>query len=643
MQELEAPIQSSGRSLNFILVLFLAINIAFPLLLRIYGSQMYPFFIILYVWFGVYVAFLGVLLRREHMENLPLVPSKFTFIVLAIFTLAPRLVFLGLDEYISLDPLWYLDFGKLMTRGAIPYRDFYFPYPPIFSYVIFLFMFIYPSVDIFRIFSSVLDVIIAYLIWNIARTRFNQKWALTTAFAYALLPLSIIESGWNGHFEPLVTFFILVAILMLLRDRYRLSGIFLALGVVTKIYPIVLIPIGLIYCKTWKHRIEFLFSGIICGIISTLPIVLMSIFVPVTPSGTGYSGSSSSSIDTILLSFLGIQNNGTLVSLFVVIMIFIGLFLSLYVLIRNDEHTHGVAYYWASLGLGSLLFIVGLLAAFYPLLPASRVVYWRYPIDVGIIRGTTSASVGIYIIWRTVLNKRKKVQEYYSRENVALLLAGLLLLLLAFSRGVFYGWYLLWSIPFFFLLRNRRLGITIIVCLLLIYPSYTHDNFESLGIDEQRNWSQTFENIEQWDVNIIQNNQSIITAGVEHSNSSGIFWFDTNSTDSNALQNTSIIFHHDVNVEFTPNLEFVARISSNWDPTFGAKALLSIQYQGLNSSNHYVNGTLIYPTTLFTNLTRVLWRTSLEYVITPSDTVEVHNISVIILPLIQGNGNYKID
>jgi hypothetical protein len=604
---------------------------------------MYPFFIIVYIWAGVYVAFLSVLLYRERTEDAPLIPTKFAFVIVAAVTLIPRLVFLGLNEFISLDSLWYLDFGKYMMLGNVPYFDFYFPYPPVFSYVILFVMNVWPSVDMFRVIASLLDVGVAFMIWTIVRDRFNLKWASTAALAYALIPISIIESGWNGHFEPLVNVFLLLSIWLLLRGRLRLSGVFIALGVATKIYPIVLVPIALLYCDNWKHRAEFIVSSIATGIATILPIAILGLISPTSAGDAGTSSDSAMSLETYLFQLIGVQNVGGLLSNSVLVIVAVGLLLSLYVLFRNNDDIHRSTYYWASAGLGMLLFVIGVLASFYPLLPVSQSVYWRYPIDIGIIRGTTSASVGLYVIWRSMKRKRNLIQEQISRENVALLLGGLLLLLLAFSRGVFYGWYLLWSIPFFLLLRDRRLGLTIIVCLLLVYPSYTHDNFNSLGFNEIETWRYNFDDVESWDVSIRPTVMSNVSGGIFKENSSGVIWFDTRNASIEETRNTTITISKAFNFELSSGSEFVVRITSNWNPTFGAKALLAIQYYGVDALDRPVNTSLIPPSTLFTNLTSVLWRGATIPSSNATYPLSIRNISLIMLPQELTLSSYRID
>jgi alpha-1,6-mannosyltransferase len=61
-------------------------------------------------------------------------------------------------------------------------------------------------------------------------------------FLYAWCPLLVWEIGSSGHLDSVAMAFIVFAMLARVRGREALTGIFLALAVLTKLYPIVLFP-----------------------------------------------------------------------------------------------------------------------------------------------------------------------------------------------------------------------------------------------------------------------------------------------------------------------------------------------------------------------------------------------------------------
>jgi len=521
-----------------------------------------------------------------------------------------------------------------MQMGNIPYIEFYFPYPPVFSYFIFGIMNIYPSIDSFRILASILDIGVAFMIYKIVQRKADARLASTAILAYAILPISVIESGWNGHFEPLANLFLLVAVWFLLKKNYSLSGISIGLAAATKIYPLIIFPILFFYTTERIGRIKFTVSAVITGIITFIPIAVLSwLQVPETPTDESMTSSPLNPL-SLLQNLISIPEYPLiLVSGFVFLIGIIGVFIIIRPIYRRESKVNISSYYWITVILGVILIVLGGVSGLYPLLPASRFVYWRYPADVGIVRGLTSISVGILVII-TVYKERSKFKNKTVSLNTFLVIgSATLLLLLTLSRNVFYGWYLLWSIPIFLLMKDRRLGWIVLLGLLLIYPSYTHDNFNSLGFQETPEWSEGFVSIDGWShyVNVSNSglNASLFEAEVITNNGSGEFWFDTsNVQNTTKLENCSIVFTKAVEFDFIETTDFVSRIISSWNPTFGPHAYLSLSYYGVDQDEQPINGSIIHTTGLFTNLTYVLWRFSFSTIITP----ELRNSTTIITP-----------
>jgi hypothetical protein len=256
---------------------------------------------------------------------------------------------------------------------------------------------------------------------------------------------------------------------------------------------------------------------------------------------------------------------------------------------------------------------MGFLSGIYPLSPVSKVVYWRYPPDVGVVRGVTAVSIGLLIIWTGYRRWRTINDQFVRRRSVILLGASVIFLLIALSRDVFYGWYLLWSLPLFLMIRDRRLSLTVVLCLLLIYPSYTHDNFASLGFEENRVWSDEFDTANGWIVEMNLSSSGItpanLTTGVNAEDSLGRFWINA-STIQNAsmLDSVNISFRRAVLIPFKSTTEFATRILAGWDPTFGRFGDFSLIYSGYANDGSPINGSIVPTTSLFTNLTFILWR-----------------------------------
>jgi hypothetical protein len=240
--------------------------------------------------------------------------------------------------------------------------------------------------------------------------------------------------------------------------------------------------------------------------------------------------------------------------------------------------------------------------------------YWRYPADVALVRGATTAVGTLLIVWMAWRRWRNIPERPVPKTQLMLVASVVLMLLLTLSKQVFYGWYLLWVIPPLLFVRDRRLVYLALACMLLMYPSYTHDNFLSLGYDEVPTWSDDLTTVDAWQVEVNLTNTGLspgeITADVEAVDGIGAFSVDsTGVSNGTALGLVEVVWTRNVSLPITPQTEMVVRISASWDPTFSKYALMGLYFDGLNSTGHTVSWPIIAPW-LFSpsNITFVLWR-----------------------------------
>ena len=649
----DVELSSSPRALRIaglLVAFFIIANLLMTVIIRILGSQMYPFFVAYYVWVPVYTCLIGALLYRERLKERSQLEGGYPILFVVVLTIAVRLIFIGQTEIISLDPLWYLDFGKFMQMGLMPYSEFYYPYPPVFAYFIFIIVWLAPSVDSFRVLAALMDAGVVITIWSLARRLVGPSWSGIAAMMYALFPISVIESGWNGHFEPIANLFMLTSLWCLLEGRHRVSGMLLGLGAATKFYPLALFPLFIFYLKEGKQRLEFLLVTVVSIAITFVPLSIAGL---ITGNGTIPDGSSSFGsplrLFSSLFSFLSNPNETVVIlNMLVIGGVVVGTVLTVRQFLRGNAESYWHEYQWTSLVLGITLIFAGVGAGVYPLTQASRLVYWRYPVDIGIVRGLSAVAIGLMVVREAYKSWKGPEPRAISLDSLLILVSATILLLLAMSRDVFYGWYILWSLPLFLLVRNKRLMLTVVLCLLLVYPSYTHDNFATLGFQEQRIWSDDFESVEGWVCLVNVSNSGLdpgqISAGVEGDGQSGRFWINTTSVDNvTLLRNVTASFTKAVSFVFEPTTEFATRITCSWDPTFGQVLDLSLTYEGTDSHGRPANGSIIPRSGLFTNLTHMLWRYAFWTESSDSGGGNVDNLTFTIYPAKIGEYWYIVD
>ncbi|MFW9803323.1 MAG: glycosyltransferase 87 family protein [Candidatus Thorarchaeota archaeon] len=604
-----------------LLIIAVLLNLVPAFILRFVGGIMYPFFIVVFLWTALYIITLAIAVRIVRSgESLSLfsVSSKFSLPVLLLVSVVPRLAWIGSEFLVSLDAVWYIDYGKFMAQGSLPYADFYFPYPPIFGYFVYAILLIAPSVDSYRILAVIFDMAIVVALWQMVRSKVIKDEFRLAPLVYALLPFAVIESGFNGHFEPIANIFLILSLWCILSGRPRLSGVFLGLSAATKVYAAFMLPVYLLIIRENRKRIELIVLALISGYLTFIPFSIPvwlrgDLLFP----GTAMPGLSTGFFDAL---FGFIFDLAPLHLLTIALIGFGALVMVIFILLKSlgdrpDQlGSTATLYDILSLCLGIVFGVMTVLVWVYPLLPPGPGVFWRYPFDVALARGVSTAAGTLLIIRMGWRRWRNATSRNITNRQLALIASVLLMLLVSMSKQVFYGWYLLWVLPPVFLIRDRRLVYLAIACMLFLYPSYTHDNFLNLGYDDVKTWSDQFSEVDDWVLTVDLSNTtlSLDDVGVHSQSTNGIgrFSVDTSSvTNESERSMISVTWTKNVNIPVTPHTEFVIRESADWDPVFGRYCDVELHFEGLNSTGHSVSWPIIAEWQHApSNITFWLWR-----------------------------------
>ncbi len=120
----------------------------------------------------------------------------------------------------------------------------------------------YSSAVIFKGFILASEIGTIYIGWKLLK-RFNLP--PKNIFIYALNPLVIIELMGNIHFEAFMIFFLVLSIYLLLTNRYFGSGLSIALAICSKLLPLMLLPLQMIFIK---HVKKALFYALLSAFVS---------------------------------------------------------------------------------------------------------------------------------------------------------------------------------------------------------------------------------------------------------------------------------------------------------------------------------------------------------------------------------------
>ncbi|MEM6725196.1 MAG: glycosyltransferase 87 family protein [Bacteroidota bacterium] len=123
-------------------------------------------------------------------------------------------------------------------------QEYFTVYPPVnqlvFSFSVWCFpKTVWAAVAVMKTVFLLAEVGSVFLIF-----RLLERWKRPThqVLWYALNPLILFESFHNLHFEILMIFFLLAGLWLLVRERFFLSGMLMALSVATKLLPLMFFP-----------------------------------------------------------------------------------------------------------------------------------------------------------------------------------------------------------------------------------------------------------------------------------------------------------------------------------------------------------------------------------------------------------------
>ena len=226
-------------------------------------------------WAGLIVAFLAYALSAKAVMR----GSFFSTKTILLFALVFRITMWFTSPSLSDDIYRYLWDGHVQLSGINPYilppndkelfeirneifpllnhRDIQTIYPP-FSQIFFLFCaFIGKSIGIFKTFLIFVEGLLCLLL---IRLLIDRKMDSKRVIFYAWHPLPLIEISGNGHIDILGIFFMMLFLFCMNKNRFLISPIILALGFLSKILPILLLPsaiVDLIRKNQNKYRISF--------------------------------------------------------------------------------------------------------------------------------------------------------------------------------------------------------------------------------------------------------------------------------------------------------------------------------------------------------------------------------------------------
>jgi len=173
----------------------------------------------------------------------------------------------------------YMDYASKVLGGSIPYHDFALEYPPFSMAFLILPRLFTTSFSVYTVVYQIevflFDLLGLYLIYRIARNRGEAPWKMLMAYSLAILAIGPIITKWYDIFPAII---VLLAIYYFQAGRYKTGWFLLALGTMTKIYPIAIAPILFIH-HLCNHEYKHVWSGISVFIATSLATIAPFIII----------------------------------------------------------------------------------------------------------------------------------------------------------------------------------------------------------------------------------------------------------------------------------------------------------------------------------------------------------------------------
>ncbi len=169
---------------------------------------------------------------------------------------------------------YFYEFARLSAEGVLPYRDYWYEFPPV---PISLFAGVYQITgDNYANWATVLGLILlAFDVGNLvllrwlARRLHGEQAGIVLPWLYVVLAAPLVFPWWN--FETLVVFLMLLALALLLRGRDNRSAAVTALGILTKYLPVLVLPaVWRFYDRRRAMRYTLLSLGIVALVLVLL-------------------------------------------------------------------------------------------------------------------------------------------------------------------------------------------------------------------------------------------------------------------------------------------------------------------------------------------------------------------------------------
>ncbi|MEM2083012.1 MAG: glycosyltransferase family 87 protein [Nitrososphaerota archaeon] len=202
--------------------------------------------------------------RKIEKELLEILIASLIIFALSTIIHCP---FIEPNYYSDIVSIWY---REEIRSGGVPYFQVKFEYPQLAGLITYISVILgkdlskyYILMSIHLLFFTIGSVFLTYKIIKLKNYEMNRIYRY-----FLLTPSMLIFLFYN--YDILVVFFILLAIFFYFKEKFSLAGLSIGFGIISKLVPILLIPIFLLEIKGFRKKLSFLIPAIIIPFIANL-------------------------------------------------------------------------------------------------------------------------------------------------------------------------------------------------------------------------------------------------------------------------------------------------------------------------------------------------------------------------------------
>jgi len=174
------------------------------------------------------------------------------FYVLVISVLVRALILLVFPKSQSEDLLSFLTSGEILISRKPIYPTLYFPFMPYLGLIVLKLKTIINPLIFLKIFFSLFDVAIIYLIYLISNSS-------QLALIYGLNPVTLLNTTIHGQFDTIPLFFLVLGVYLFIKKKEIFSILSLSMGIYTKTWPFLFSPLIL---RKLKNKWIFILAAL---------------------------------------------------------------------------------------------------------------------------------------------------------------------------------------------------------------------------------------------------------------------------------------------------------------------------------------------------------------------------------------------